>query len=198
LPIKTAKDLIDRSAKKSVLIATSGQGSGEQISTLVIQQMLKEGGTQFNVDFVHYTGTGPSMLGVVKGEAEGTITSWSTGFNLMKSGDLKGLAVFSTKRDPSQPDVPTAKEAGVPRADEITAVLGQVRILVAPPGTSASLANILRSALQKTLADPELLKKATAASLTVDYASAESVQGTVAARLTVANKYKDVIMPIFK
>lgn len=197
-PIKTAKALLDRSVQKSILAGTSGQGASEHVESLIFQAMLKEAGTAFNTDFVHYTGSGPYMLGLVKGEIEFVLATESTTANLAKTGDLSCIFIMSAKRGALQPNVPTAKEAGIPRAEEISNVLGMIRILVAAPGTPDAAANILRTALQKTLTNPDLIANAKTANLVVDYGTAESVQNTVTARLAVANKYKDIVMPIYK
>lgn len=196
--IKTAKELFDRSLQKTVLLGTSGQGASEHVESLVLQAFLKDAGTQFKVDFVHYTGTGPAMLGVVKGEAEAIFLSESTGASLVKTGELRPLFVLSPKKDALLPDAPLAKDAGVPRADELYQILGMSRILVASPGTPDNAAAVLRTALQKALTNQEFLKNAATATLVVDYASAEDVQKTVTARLAVANKYKDIVMPVYK
>ena len=82
--------------------------------------------------------------------------------------------------------------------DELANVLGMVRILVAPPGTPDATAKVLREALQKTLTNPELIQKATVQSLAVEYGTADQVKATVSARLGVANKYKDIVMPVYK
>lgn len=197
-PIKTAKDLFDRSVQKTVLQGTSGQGSSEHVEGLILQALLKEAGTTFNLNYVHYTGSGPYLLGLVKGEVEFILSTESTSANLAKSGDIRCLFMFSPKQGVLQTTVPTAKAAGVPRGDEITQVLGMIRLLVAAPGTPDSAANILRTALQKTLTNADVLKNAATANLVIEWASAESVQNTVAARLAVANKYKDIVMPIYK
>jgi tripartite-type tricarboxylate transporter receptor subunit TctC len=197
-PIQNFKDLFSRSQTKSVLLGTSGQGASEHIEGLVFQAMLKEVGQDFKVDFVHYTGSGPALVGIVKGEAEGIMCTESSCATMVKSGDLRPLGIFSAKHGNLLPDVPTVAELGVPNAAQLSNVLGMIRILMASPGTPDATAQVLRDALQKALANPDFLQKAATANITIAYGTADSVKSTVAARLAVANKYKDLVMPVYK
>lgn len=84
-------------------------------------------------------------------------SSGSTG-PLYRAGKLRYLAVVAAKRLSALPDVPTLAEAGGPKDLEVTGWT----TLAAPPGLPRPLVDRLRSDLQKTLAEPDMLEKFTA------------------------------------
>ena len=61
---------------------------------------------------VPFDGAGPSLTAVAGGHVMFGGTAASAVFPLLKSGDIKVLAITGAKRLPALPDVPTAKEAG--------------------------------------------------------------------------------------
>jgi tripartite-type tricarboxylate transporter receptor subunit TctC len=70
---------------------------------------------------------------------------------LVKSGNLRVLAVLSTKRDPAFSDVPTAVEQGVNVAAEAW------RGIAVPKGTPRPVIAKLADAIRKTVASPEFV-----------------------------------------
>ncbi|RUP28563.1 MAG: tripartite tricarboxylate transporter substrate binding protein [Curvibacter sp.] len=84
-------------------------------------------------------------------------SSGSTG-PLYRAGKLRYLAVVAAKRLSALPDVPTLAEAGGPKDLEVTGWT----TLAAPPGLPRPLVDRLRSDLQKTLAETDMLEKFTA------------------------------------
>jgi tripartite-type tricarboxylate transporter receptor subunit TctC len=66
--------------------------------------------------------------------------------------------VVSPERDPLVPDVPSAKELGLPRLD-VNTTAG----LLAPGKTPAATLALLNAALNKTLADPAIQEQFTRA-----------------------------------
>jgi hypothetical protein len=66
--------------------------------------------------------------------------------------------VVSSERDPLVPDVPSAKELGLPRLD-VNTTAG----LLAPGKTPAATLALLNAALNKTLADPAIQEQFTRA-----------------------------------
>ena len=83
--------------------------------------------------------------------------------------------VTSETRDPALPDVPTAKEAGLPDLS-ITGFFG----LMAPPKTSPEIVATLNAAMKKALASPELRKSFEAMSFDVGSGSTEELAALIA------------------
>jgi tripartite-type tricarboxylate transporter receptor subunit TctC len=73
---------------------------------------------------------------------------------MMKSGQIKGLAVTSKARSPLAPDVPTVVELGLPTlvAENYFGVSG-------PAGMPKEVTDKLYAALEKIVADPAIVKR---------------------------------------
>jgi tripartite-type tricarboxylate transporter receptor subunit TctC len=62
----------------------------------------------------------------------------------VKTGEVRALAITGEARDPELPDVPTIGEAGFPAVTSTS-----FTAIVAPPGTSRSLAALLNAKLNE-------------------------------------------------
>jgi tripartite-type tricarboxylate transporter receptor subunit TctC len=69
------------------------------------------------IDLVHvpYKGAGAVLQDLMGGQVQALVTSLPTALPHIKSGKLRALMVTSEKRSPLLPDVPSAKEAGLPK-----------------------------------------------------------------------------------
>lgn len=105
------------------------------------------------VDVVHvpYRGGGPSIQDVVAGHIQFTIEGISVLLPLIKAGELRPLAVTTTKRSPLLPDVPTFIESGFPDFS-VSAWTG----LLAPAGTPADVIARLNGAVNAGLKSAEM------------------------------------------
>jgi tripartite-type tricarboxylate transporter receptor subunit TctC len=74
----------------------------------------------------------------------------------LKQVQLRGIAVTGTKRAAGASDIPTIAESGLPGYDA-----SQWAGIVAPAGVPAPIVQKLNSALQKTLADPQVTAQLT-------------------------------------
>ena len=72
----------------------------------------------------------------------------------IRDGKLRGIAVLSTKRSPSLPDVPTNIEAGVPdlEGDTLTGI-------VAPAGTPKDIVSRWHDGIVQMLKEPDVLQR---------------------------------------
>ena len=75
---------------------------------------LFKGLAQVKMTAVHYKGAAPAITDLLGGTIQVMFTTVASATSLIKSGQLKALAVTSTKRVTAFPDVPTVAEAGVP------------------------------------------------------------------------------------
>ena len=110
LPVKTVRDLIALAKAKPGAVGFAGSGSGstphlagELFNTLAGVQMVH----------IPYRGSGPAMIGLLSGETPVMFLPAINAGPHIKSGRLRAIAVTSTARLPSMPELPTVAEAGL-------------------------------------------------------------------------------------
>jgi len=145
VPASTLKDVIElaRSGKRSMSIAAGTSG----YSLMCEELKLLIGAPE--IINVPYNGSGPQERAVLAGEADMMINTFNS-LPLIRAGKLRALGVFSDKRSPTLPDVPTIKEQGV---DMVTHGYG---VLLAPAGTPPVIVQRLQTEIVKIVADPEV------------------------------------------
>jgi len=99
---------------------------------------------------VPYKGAGPALTDLIGGQVQVFFDNLPSSAGHIKSGNLRALAVTSTARDPSLPDVPTVADT-VP-GYEATAWFG----VGMPKGTPREAIDKMNAAVNKALADPKL------------------------------------------
>jgi tripartite-type tricarboxylate transporter receptor subunit TctC len=100
------------------------------------------------IDLTHvpYKGAGQVLQDLMGGQVQALVTSLPTALPHIKSGKLRALMVTSEKRSPLLPDVPSAKEAGLPRV-AMDFWVG----FSAPAGTSQPVIDKLNKAITDAL-----------------------------------------------
>jgi tripartite-type tricarboxylate transporter receptor subunit TctC len=104
------------------------------------------------VDLVGYRGAGPAIADVIAGHIDLTCVAVNYGVEQAKAGTLKGFGVTSREISPAAPDM----EALAVRYPELD--LPFWLALFAPSGTPRPIIDHLNGALQKSLADPKVLR----------------------------------------
>jgi tripartite-type tricarboxylate transporter receptor subunit TctC len=105
------------------------------------------------VDIVHipYKGAADAVTGVLGGQVQMFFGDIGGVLPLMREGTLRALAVSSDTRNPLVPDLPTMIESGVPDYVVLT-YIG----VVAPAGTPTGIVEKLNSAINESLATPDV------------------------------------------
>ncbi|MEJ8815670.1 tripartite tricarboxylate transporter substrate binding protein [Variovorax ureilyticus] len=116
------------------------------------------------VDIVHvpYKGAGAVLTDLMGNQVQALITSVPTALPHIKSGKLRALMVTGSERNAMLPDVPTAKEAGIPKMD-MDYWIG----IGAPAGTPQATVDKLNKEFNAALAQPEAQKKFAEMGMTV-------------------------------
>lgn len=148
LPVQSARELfaLARSKPGQITYASAGLGSINQIST---EQIAFTAGVKLM--HVPYKGGAPALNDLVGGHVDIFVSSIPQALQLVRAGQIKTLAVTSTKRSALLPDVPTLAESGESDAD-----LGTWWGIVGPAGMPANVVNALNAEIGKMLASPEL------------------------------------------
>ena len=148
LPVRSASELfaLARSKPGQITYASAGLGSINQISTELIA--LRAG---VKLAHVPYKGGAPALNDLVGGHVDMFVSSIPQALQLVRSNQIKTLAVTSSRRTALLPDVPTLAESGTPGADAETwwGITG-------PAGLPGDVVDALNAAINKILASPEL------------------------------------------
>jgi len=139
------KSLADLKARKDLSWGIEGPGSTKWLFSIIQARELG-----LPMRFVSgYGGTGEMIPASLRGDFEVWTNAGPAHIPYVKSGDLRALIQFGEKRMSAFPEVPTAKELGHDLVAEI------LRLLAAPPGTSADAAQTLEGAFLKAMNEPE-------------------------------------------
>jgi len=162
LPVQSAGELfaLAKSKPGQITYASAGLGSINQISTELIA--LTAG---VKLAHVPYKGGAPALNDLAGGHVDIYVSSIPQALQLVRSGQIKSLAVTSSRRTALLPDVPTLAECGTSGADAET-WWG----IVGPAGMPADVVQALNAEINKIVASPELV-----AFLTNEGAEAESM-----------------------
>lgn len=147
-PYKTLGDVLAAARNKPDQIAYGSAGIG--LPSHVAGELLQRAA---GVKMVHiaYRGSGPSLTDAMGGQVPVVISSLVAAAPHIQAGKLRALAVTSSKRWPSMPDVPAASEFGLPGYEHMT-WLG----LFARHGTPAEVVKKLNAEVRAVLAEPEV------------------------------------------
>lgn len=136
--MKTVADFMEFARKNpgKLSYGSAGNGSASHLATVLLAQTA-------NLNFVHvpYRGAGPALNDLVSGQTDFMITTMPSVAGLIEAGTVRALAVTTTTRAPTLPDVPTLDEAGAKGYDS-----GAWYGFVVPKGTPAPIIAKLREA----------------------------------------------------
>jgi tripartite-type tricarboxylate transporter receptor subunit TctC len=150
-PIKTLAELISHAKAHpgTVTFGSAGMGASNHLSG---ELFAKQSSTQLT--HVPYKGNAPAMTDVIGGQLTMMFDIVSTARNYVQAGRVRALAVTSRARNPSWPDVPTMREAGLPGYE----VIGWYGVY-GPAGLAAEQVKQLNAVVNRALADEGLRKQ---------------------------------------
>lgn len=151
LPVNSVKEFIAYAKARpgKLTYASQGVGSTAQLSSALLEQMA--GITMLHVP---YRGALPALNDVIAGHVDMFFDTATTSVPMARSGQIKIIAVGSTKRISTLADVPTMEESGLPGFRSVTWFA-----LAAPPGTPASLVAKINRDTVEVLKDPQVSAK---------------------------------------
>jgi tripartite-type tricarboxylate transporter receptor subunit TctC len=137
-----------------VTAATQGNGTTSHLTAELFDVMAK-----VKLRPIPYRGSAPALQGLVAGDVDLMFDNLGVSLPLVEAGNLKLLAVASSQRMPSLPDVPTIAET-LPGFQAVAWYA-----IVAPPNTPKSITEKINADVNEALRQPEIrehLKKLSA------------------------------------
>jgi tripartite-type tricarboxylate transporter receptor subunit TctC len=119
---------------------------------------------KYGLDMTHvpFNGGGPIMNSMMGGHTLVAFLSLPSAAAYIKAGKVRALMVTTSKRSPAVPDVPTAREAGIPEQETVF-----FQGVLAPAGTPKEIIDKWHADIVEAIADPEVKKKLEASSYDV-------------------------------
>ncbi|MDQ6881229.1 MAG: tripartite tricarboxylate transporter substrate binding protein [Pseudomonadota bacterium] len=155
VPARTVKELIALAQKEPLTFGSSGSGtsihlSGELFNTLAGVKM----------QHIPYKGRAQAVPDLVGGRITMIFDNMPSVLPLVKSGDVRAIAVTSAQRSPAAPNIPTIAESGLPQFEATSwfALLG-------PAGMPREMQLRINAETAKVLAMPDIREKLAALGL---------------------------------
>jgi tripartite-type tricarboxylate transporter receptor subunit TctC len=151
LPANDLKEFIlyVKANADKVNVAHAGVGSITHTTCLLLHSLLGVKPT-----FVPFTGAAPAMNALLGGQVDYMCNAIPDAVQQVQSGTAKGYAISTADRSPALPNVPTAKEAGLPEFQA-----SAWNALFAPKGTPKPVLDRLSDSLDKALDDENVRKR---------------------------------------
>jgi tripartite-type tricarboxylate transporter receptor subunit TctC len=183
VPVSNLKELVALAKAKpnSINFASMGTGTTGHLCGEMFKMAVGIQATH-----VPYKGSAPALRDLLAGTVQMMFDNLPTALPRAKSGQLKGLAVTSLKRNALAPDVPTMDEAGVP-GYEATAWFG----VVAPAGTPKPAIDRLNAEFVKALRDPQNAQRLESQGLAISGDTPEQFGAYIAAE---SQKWRKVVV----
>lgn len=150
LPVKSVKELLALArTRPGQLNFGANTGSPNHLS----MELLNVLG---NVKMVHipYKGAGPVVIDLVAGHLHVASMGLPSAMSMVQAGKLRAIAVTSSARVATLPDIPTVQEGGVPNYN-VTSWYG----VFTPSAAPAAIIKRLHSELAASLKDPSVVQR---------------------------------------
>jgi tripartite-type tricarboxylate transporter receptor subunit TctC len=151
LPVKSIKELIALAKAKpgALNYGSASAGSPSHLATELLKALAG-----INMVRISYKGTGPAMNALMAGEVQVFMTSSGGMTAHINSGRIRALAVTSTRRSASFPNLPTMAEAGVPGYE-----YGQMSGVFAPARTATAIVERLSAEIARVANSPDVKER---------------------------------------
>src|SRR5471030_580389 len=146
-PAKTAKEFIAyaRANPGKINYASQGIGTTSHLTAALFEKVI---GTK--MVHVPYKGTAPALNDIIASHVDFIFMELASAIKLHEAGRARILAVATTHRIDSLPDIPTLAEAGVKDFES-----GTWNAIAAPPKTPPAIIAKLNKAINEVLNSPE-------------------------------------------
>ena len=153
VPANTVAELIAYAKANPGKLNYASQGSGA--TSHLTTELFKSMAGGLEITHIPYKGTAPALTDLLAGQVDMMFDNLGVSLQHVRAGKLRALAVASRKRFPGLPEVPALAET-LP-GFESAAWFG----IVAPPKTSAAIAEKVAVGVQEALKLPDVRKRLT-------------------------------------
>ena len=165
VPAKNVRELIALAGKTPLTFGSSGSGtsihlSGELFNTLAGVKM----------QHIPYKGRAQAVPDLLGGRITMIFDNMPSALPLVKSGDVRAIAVTSAKRSPAAPDIPTIAESGLPGFEASSWFA-----LMAPAGLPKEVLARINAETARVMSLPDVREKLTQLGLDVAPGSPEAL-----------------------
>ena len=158
-PLRTLADLVAAAKKgQSVKIGTTALGTSSQLAAMLVE---KAHGVKFS--YIPHKSNGEVMTSVLGGHLDAGSVDISSAGPRISAQAVHPLGVYTDRRMPEFPSIPTMKEQGV------EGTMGFYNIVIAPKGTPERVITVIHDAFKRALMDPEVVEKARNANIPLAY-----------------------------
>lgn len=171
VPAKNVQELIAlaKSKPRTLSYASQGNGSNGQVTGELFKQRA-------GIDMLHvpYKGSAPAVQDLLGGQVQLMFDNLPSVLPLIRSGQLRALAVTTAERDPQLPDTPTIAESGVTGFDTSAWFA-----LLAPKATPETLRAEIERAAVAVLTAPSTRDQLRAAGIEVAADGSSELQNRI-------------------
>jgi tripartite-type tricarboxylate transporter receptor subunit TctC len=174
VPAKNVKELIELAKKTPLTFGSSGSGTSIHLSGELFNTMAG-----VKMQHIPYKGRAQAVPDLLGGRISMIFDNMPSALPLVRSGDVRALAVTSATRSPAAPNIPTMAEAGLPgfEATSWFALLG-------PAGMPRDMQMRINAETLKVLALPDVKEKLTALGLEVASGTPEALAAFIQTETT--------------
>jgi tripartite-type tricarboxylate transporter receptor subunit TctC len=150
-PYKTVGDLVAAAkAGKAITSGSAGNGTSQHMAMELFKHKLGAQG----LTHIPYKGSGPALQDAIGGQIDILFDTTVAAQQHIDGGRLRALAVTSSKRLATMPNVPTLAESGVPDFEVVS-----WQAIFVPAKTPAAVVTRLNTEIGKILATPEMQER---------------------------------------
>ena len=165
VPANNVRELIELAKKQPLSFASAGSGSSIHLSGELFNTMAG-----VKMQHIPYKGRAQAIPDVLGGRVQMMFDNMPSSLPLVKSGELKALAVTSAKRSPAAPNIPTIAESGLPGFD-----VSSWFALLGAAGIPRDVQMKINAETHRVLAMPDVKEKLAALGLDIDTGTPEEL-----------------------
>ena len=150
VPAKSLAELLALAKASKLAYASPGSGTTPHLTAEMLFRVL----AKVDMTPIHFRGAGPAVAAVVGGEPGIGCGAISGPLAQIKAGKLRPIAVSSSQRLATLPDVPTLAEVGFPDLHDYTWIA-----VFVPAGTPSEIVQKLNEELNRAIQSPDVRER---------------------------------------